>query len=102
MGERTRTILDELHDVQHARDPLGRETARTLPRGGRILHEYDPLGRMSRRWATSPGTLRPVRFEDPGWAGAAAPGQPARVTAEREFRYDAAGELSDAFDRRRG
>jgi RHS repeat-associated protein len=102
MGERTRTVLDEVHDVQHARDPLGREAMVALPRGGRIQHDYDPLGRVRRRWATSPGTMQPVRFEDPQWVGGAAPGQPARVTAEREFRYDEAGELSDTLDRRRG
>jgi RHS repeat-associated protein len=43
-----------------------------------------------------------VRFDDPDWAGGAAPGQPARVTVEREYRYGLAGELSDVLDRRRG
>jgi RHS repeat-associated protein len=101
-GARARTILDEQHDVHHGRDVLGREIVRALPRGGRILHEYDPLGRVQRRSATSPGSVRPMRFEDPGWASASSPAQPDRVTAEREYRYDAAGEMSDAFDRRRG
>jgi RHS repeat-associated protein len=102
MGERTRTILDEVDDVHHQRDLLGREAVVALPRGGRIHDEHDPHGRLRRRWATSPGTLRPVRFDDPAWVGGAAPGQPARVTAEREYRYDLAGDLSDALDRRRG
>jgi YD repeat-containing protein len=88
--------------VQHGRDAFGREVARALPRGGRIQHEYDRLGRLKRRLATSPGSLRPVRFEDPDWAGPAVPAQPPIVTAEREYVYDAAGELSDALDRRRG
>ncbi len=101
-GARTRTILDELHDVHHVRDAFGREIVRALPREGRIVQDYDTLGRLSRRAATSPGSLRPVRFDDPGWASAAAPAQPPRVTAEREYRYDAAGELSDAFDGCRG
>jgi RHS repeat-associated protein len=43
-----------------------------------------------------------VRFDDPEWVRGAAPAQPDRVTVERELRYDAAGELSDALDRRRG
>jgi RHS repeat-associated protein len=101
-GGRTRTILDAAHDVHHVRDLLGRETMRVLPRGGRISHDYDPLGRVRRRWATSPGSLRPVRFDDPGWATAGAPAQPSRVTTEREYRYDAEGDMSDALDRRRG
>ena len=59
---------------------------RALPRGGRIQHDYDPLGRVARRWATSPGSLRPVRFDDPEWASAA-PHRRSRtnVTAEREY-----------------
>src|SRR5262249_17844924 len=101
-GARTRTILDELYDVYHERDLLGREIARALPRGGKLFHDRDPLGRLLRRLATSPGSLRPVRFDDPPWASAAAPAQPLRVTAEREYRYDDAGEVSDALDRRRG
>jgi RHS repeat-associated protein len=101
-GARTRTILDETQDVLHERDPLGRERMRALPRGGRIHHAYDALGRVSRRWATSPGETRPVRFDDPGWASAEAPTQPPRVTAEREFNYSAEGELADALDRRLG
>jgi RHS repeat-associated protein len=99
-GERLRTILDELHDVDHARDPLGRETERALPRDGRVHHAYDPLGRVERRWATAPGELHPVRAEDPAWVDA--PAQPARVTAEHEYSYSPEGERSDAFDRRRG
>jgi RHS repeat-associated protein len=101
-GERIRTILDERNDVQHERDSLGRETARALPHGGRILQDHDALGRVRRRWATSPGKLRRVRADDPEWVAGAVPEQPARVTAEHEYRYDAAGELSDALDRRRG
>ncbi len=101
-GERVRTILDERSEVLHERDPLGRETARGLPHGGRILHDHDALGRVRRRWATSPGKLRRVRADDPEWVAGAVPEQPARVTAEHEYRYDAAGELSDALDRRRG
>jgi RHS repeat-associated protein len=101
-GARARTILDELHDVGHARDAFGRETLRALPRGGRILHAYDPMGRAARRWSTASGSLRPVRFDDAGWAGGAAAAQPDRVTAEHEYKYDAEGELSDALDRRRG
>jgi hypothetical protein len=76
MGARTRTILDELHDVHHARDPLGRERLRSLPSGGRIHHEHDRMGRLSRRWATS----------------SAAP-QPDRVTIDRRHKYSAEGEL---------
>ncbi len=101
MGERTRTILDELHDVQHARDPLHRprEDALALPRGGRILHDYDKLGRVRRRWATSPGTLRPVRFDDPELGGRRRPrAAGARDGGAGEYRYDPAGELSDALD----
>jgi RHS repeat-associated protein len=101
-GARARTILDELHDVGHARDVLGRETMRALPRGGRIQHAYDPMGRVARRWTTASGSLRPVRFDDPSWAGGAAVGQPDRVTADHEYKYDVEGELSDALDRRRG
>jgi hypothetical protein len=33
---------------------------------------------------------------------AGVPAQPPNVTAEREYMYDAEGELSDALDRRRG
>ena len=73
-----------------------------LPRGGRIHQTHDPLGRIERRWATSAGSLRPVRFDEPGWVGGAAPAQPDRVTAEREYKYTAEGELSDTFDRERG
>jgi YD repeat-containing protein len=101
-GARTRTILDGVHEVQHARDLLGREVTRTLPRGGRILHAYDALGRVERRWATAPGSLLPVRFDDPSWAGAAAPGQPERITVEKTHLYDEDQELSDTLDRRRG
>jgi YD repeat-containing protein len=101
-GARKRTILDERHDVHHARDLFGREVARALPSGGRIHHAYDRLGRVQRRWATSPGSLRPVRFDDPAWAGPAVAAQPPVVTAEREYLYNADGELSDALDRRRG
>lgn len=102
LGARARTILDELYDVHHARDQLGRETMRLLPRGGRIHRQYDPLGRLARRWSTAPGGLLPVRFDDPAWTSSAAPGQPARLTAEREYKYSTEGELSDALDRRRG
>jgi RHS repeat-associated protein len=101
-GERARTILDELHDVGHRRDPVGRETMRVLPRGGRVQHTYDPLGRVARRWSTASGSLRPVRFDDPSWAGEAAAAQPDRITSEHEYKYSAEGERSDAFDRRRG
>jgi RHS repeat-associated protein len=101
-GARTRTILDDLHDVHHARDGLGRESMRALPRGGRIQQEYDPVGRLSRRWATSAGSLRPVRFDDPAWSSGAVAAQPDRVTIEHEYRYDEEGEQSDALDRRRG
>src|SRR5262249_44512909 len=101
-GARVRTILDELHDVHHARDPLEREVMRTLPRGGRIHHSYDALGRATRRWATASGSLRPVRFDDPGWSSTAAPGHPDRITVEKTHVYDAEGELSDTLDRRRG
>jgi RHS repeat-associated protein len=96
-GARTRTILDELQDVHHARDPLGRESMRALPRGGRIHQTHDPVGRLSRRWATSAGSLRPVRFDDAEWSA-----QPDRVTVEHEHRYDEDGERSDSLDRRRG
>jgi RHS repeat-associated protein len=101
-GARVRSILDDLHDVHHGRDAVGREVVRALPREGRILHDYDALGRVRRRAATAPGSLWPVRFDEPAWTSAAAPAQPPRVTTEREYRYDAAGELSDAFDGRRG
>jgi RHS repeat-associated protein len=101
-GARTRTILDGLHDIHHGRDPLGREVMRALPRGGRIHHAYDALGRIERRWATAPGSLLPVRFDDPSWAGAAAPGQPERITVEKTHLYDQDQELSDTLDRRRG
>ena len=101
-GARTRTILDALDDVHHARDAVGRENMVALPRGGRIHKTYDPLGRVERRWATSAGSLRPVRFDEPGWVGGAAPAQPDRVTAEREYKYTVEGELSDTFDRERG
>jgi RHS repeat-associated protein len=101
-GARTRTILDELSDVGHARDALGRETTRALPRGGRIQHAYDPMGRVARRWSTGLGSISPVRFDDPSWAGSAAAGQPDRVTVEHAYKYSAEGERSDAFDRRRG
>src|SRR5262249_2867371 len=96
------TILDERYDVRHARDLIGREVVRALPRGGRIHHAYDALGRVTRRWATAPGSLRPVRFDDSAWTGAAAPGQPDRVTVEKTHLYDSEHELSDTLDRRRG
>jgi RHS repeat-associated protein len=101
-GARVRSILDDLHDVHHGRDAVGREVVRALPREGRILHDYDTLGRVGRRAATAPGSLWPVRFDEPAWTSAAAPAQPPRITTEREYRYDGAGELSDAFDGRRG
>jgi RHS repeat-associated protein len=101
-GARTRTILDELHDVGHLRDPLGRESLRALPRGGRIHQEHDALGRVVRRSVTAAGSLRPVRFTEPSWAGPAASAQPDRITVEKEYRYDAEPELSDVLDRRRG
>jgi RHS repeat-associated protein len=101
-GARTRTILDELHDVHHARDPLGREVVRALPWGGGIHHAYDALGRVVRRWATASGSLRPVRFDDAGWASATAPEQPDRITVEKAYVFDAEHELSDTLDRRRG
>jgi RHS repeat-associated protein len=101
-GARTRTILDEQHDVHHTRDLLGRELSRALPQGGRIEHAYDPLGRVLRRWATAPGSLRPVRPDDPTWTAGAVPAQPDRITVEKEHRYDDARELSDTLDRRRG
>ncbi|MFT3769640.1 MAG: RHS repeat-associated core domain-containing protein [Minicystis sp.] len=101
-GARTRTILDELHDVHHAHDALGREGTRALPGGGRMQHAYDPLGRAKRRWSTSAGSLRPVRFDDPAWSSAGVAAQPDRVTVEHEYRYSPEGERSDAFDRRRG
>jgi RHS repeat-associated protein len=101
-GARTRTILDELHDVGHARDTLGRESLRALPRGGRIYQEHDALGRVVRRSVTAAGSLRPVRFTEPSWAGPAAPAQPDRITVEKEYRYDVETELSDVLDKRRG
>jgi YD repeat-containing protein len=101
-GARTRTILDDLHDVHHAHDALGRESMRALPRGGRVHQTYDPVGRLSRRWATSAGSLRPVRFDDSAWSSAGVAAQPDRVSVEHDYRYDAEGEQSDALDRRRG
>ena len=101
-GARTRTILDGLQDIGHARDVLGRESLRALPRSGRIHQEHDAAGRVVRRSVTAAGSLRPMRFDDPAWASAAAPAQPDRVTVEKEYRYDAERELSDALDKRRG
>jgi RHS repeat-associated protein len=101
-GARTRTVLDDQQDVHHTRDLLGRELSRGLPDGGRIEHAYDPLGRVLRRWATAPGSLHPVRPDDPAWSAAAVPAQPDRITVEKKHRYDAERELSKTVDRRRG
>ena len=71
-------------------------------RGGRIHHAYDALGRVERRWATAPGSLLPVRFDDPDWSSAATPGQPERITVEKAHLYNEEQELGDTLDRRRG
>ena len=101
-GARTRTILDELQDIGHARDVFGRELLRALPSGGRIHQEHDAAGRVVRRAVTAAGSMRPIRFDDPSWAGAAVPAQPDRITVEKEYRYDAEDELSDVLDKRQG
>ena len=87
MGGRERTILDERHAIEHARDRLGRETSAQLLRGGRVESDYAATGKLACRSVTSP--TMSTR-------------EPAQVTVDREYRYSRAGDLSDMLDRRLG
>jgi RHS repeat-associated protein len=87
MGGRARTILDEHHAIEHARDRLGRETSAQLLRGGRVESDYTATGQLARRSVVSPTTSTR---------------EPEQVTVDREYSYGAAGDLSDLLDRRRG
>ena len=87
LGERTRTVLDTAHVVEHQIDVLGRETARGLPGGGWLQTAYDSLGRVSRRRA---GTTAAE-----GWG-------PERLSVDMAYRYEPSGELVESWDRARG
>ena len=55
------------------------------------------MGRLRTRRTTAPSSLRPTRPGTPAWSG-----EPDRVTTDTRYHHDEAGDLSDAFDRRRG
>jgi RHS repeat-associated protein len=98
LGERARTVLDETHRVEHQTDILGRETARGLPGGGWLQTVFDAMGRVSRRRAGGAIAESWGQPGQPEWVGA----RPEKLTVEKAFRYDEAGELAETWDQRRG
>jgi RHS repeat-associated protein len=93
-----RTVLDERHEIAHTTDLLGREIMRVLPRGGSIETAYDPLERLVQRRAFGMDRRRATASGEPAWIGAT----DESATARTSYRYDAAGEIIETSDKKRG
>jgi RHS repeat-associated protein len=98
LGERSRTVLDGMHRVEHRVDLLGRETGRTLPGGGWLQSRYDAMGRVAQRRAGGASAEAWGRAGEPDWLGR----RPEKLTVDTAYRYDEAGELVESSDRTRG
>ncbi len=96
-GQRRSTTLDG-RVVKHTPDALGRETKRELMGGGLLESLFDSMGRLSERRAINPVRSVSVGVNQPAWVG----GRPQGVTAQKAFRYDFDGELTDTWDSRKG
>ncbi len=87
-----RVLLDGREAVESAFDPGGLEVARRLP-GGAVMHSvFDAMGMVERR-SVVVGGAPPV----PG-----APEAPPVTTIERAYKYTAASDLVEEWDRARG
>ncbi len=98
IGARTRTVLDGSFEVHHAVDAMGREVERRLPGGGRIISAFDAEGRLARRSAGTPTAHEPQGPGEPDWLGPRYSG----ISADRSYRYDWDGELTEVLDAQRG
>lgn len=89
MGARTHTLLDGDTEITHARDPVGRELQRALPRGGAIRTQLDALGRLTRRWAFAPSLRPSAGAAEPAWIGARDPS----ITIDRAYQRSAGDDV---------
>jgi RHS repeat-associated protein len=98
LGNPERIRLDQAFDVAFERNPLGQETCRALPGGGRIESSFNPMGWLSRRRVVSPSAHVAVGGGQPDWVGA----DPRGTTADRAYQYSLAGEITQRWDANRG
>src|SRR5262249_20133655 len=98
LGERSWTVLDSVHRVDHRVDLLGRETGRALPGGGWLRNKYDAMGRVVQRRAGSAVAEVWGRPGEPEWL---AP-KPENLKVDIGYRYDEAGELVESVDKTHG
>jgi RHS repeat-associated protein len=97
-GGRIQTTIDDKTVMHHERDELGREVARALPEGGRVVKEYDAMSRLTRCAALRPSGPDEVSADEPEWIGQ----MPMHATHELSFRYGWDGELIGRADSQRG
>jgi RHS repeat-associated protein len=98
MGRNVHVRLDGQDEFDLSNDMFGHEVARSLPRGGRIETQYDELGRLEGRRVISSAAQMTVGPSEPEWVGP----QPANTTVVQAYRYTAASQLAETWDRAHG
>lgn len=109
VGQRRRTLLNNVSAIDHEADLAGRESVRRLPHGGRVELAYSAHGRLASQRVVAAGYGRPQAPagslaggpseggrrgpEVPSWLGRE-PG----LTVERLYRYDRSAELLEVIE----
>ena len=96
LGNRARTQLDGTW-IQHARDEIGRERVRSLPKGAFLEREWDSLSQLTRQRVRVPGAAVGLGVE-PEWMGP----RPGAASIDQGFSYSPFGLLSAVWDREAG